>query len=95
VDLLGSTSVADDKTEQGVCLDVIGYTINLTDKRVLSAKKNFLRALHGYMGGETSGGRNPDIVNGRRRSPTIFGAAHFSSSGYEQSSVCLMVASHP
>jgi hypothetical protein len=27
--LLGSTAVADDKTEHGVCLDVIGYTINL------------------------------------------------------------------
>jgi hypothetical protein len=49
VDLLGSTAVADDKKEHGVCLDVIGYTINLPEKRVLIAKKNFLKALHGYI----------------------------------------------
>jgi hypothetical protein len=49
--ILGSTSVADDKTEQGVCLDVIGYTINLTDKRVLIARlfKDFTRVCqHGH-----------------------------------------------
>jgi hypothetical protein len=49
VDLLGSTAVADDKTEHGICLDVIGYTINLPEKRVLIAKKKFLKALHGYI----------------------------------------------
>jgi hypothetical protein len=49
VDLLGSTAVADDKTEFGVCLDVIGYTINLPEKRVLIARINFLKALHGYI----------------------------------------------
>jgi hypothetical protein len=54
VDLLGATSLADDKTEQEVCLDVIGYTINLTDKRVLIARKNFLKALHGYISTDTT-----------------------------------------
>jgi hypothetical protein len=49
VDLLGSTSGVDDKTELGVCLDVIGYTINLTDKRVFIAKEIFLKALNGYI----------------------------------------------
>jgi hypothetical protein len=53
VDLLGSTSVTDDKTEQGVCLDVIGYTINLTDKRVLIARKNILKDLQGYSSTDT------------------------------------------
>jgi hypothetical protein len=54
VDLLGSTPVADDKTEQGVHLDVIGYTINLPEKRVLIARKNFLKALHRYISTDTS-----------------------------------------
>jgi hypothetical protein len=47
-------SVADEKTEQGLCLDVIGCTINLTDKRVFIAKKNFLKALHGYISTDTT-----------------------------------------
>ena len=48
-DLLGSGAVADDKTEHGVRLDVIGYTLDLTEKRVLIARKNFLTALHGFI----------------------------------------------
>ena len=48
MDLLGSTAVADDKTEVGVRIDVIGYTIDLTTERVLIAKKNFLTALHSF-----------------------------------------------
>ena len=48
MDLLGSTAVADDKTEVGVRIDVICYTIDLTTERVLIAKKNFLTALHGF-----------------------------------------------
>ena len=48
-DLLGPGAVADDKSESGPRLDVIGYTIDLTKKRVLIARKNFLTALHGFM----------------------------------------------
>jgi hypothetical protein len=48
-DLLESGAVADDKTEHGVRLDVIGYTLDLTEKRVLIARKNFLTALHGFI----------------------------------------------
>lgn len=48
-DLLGPGSVADDKTESGVRLDVIGYTISLPDNRVLISRKNFLTALHGFI----------------------------------------------
>jgi hypothetical protein len=39
--LLGSGAVADDKTETGIRLDIIGYTIDLGTKRVSIAKKNF------------------------------------------------------
>ena len=48
-DLLGPESVADDKTEFGVRLDMIGYTISLPDNRVLISRKNFLTALHGFI----------------------------------------------
>jgi hypothetical protein len=47
--LLGPGSVADDKTESGVRLDMIGYTISLPDNRVLISRKNFLTALHGFI----------------------------------------------
>ena len=47
--LLGSGAVADDKTEHGVRLDVIGYTIDLPSERVLISRKNFLTALHGFI----------------------------------------------
>jgi hypothetical protein len=57
-DLLGPNSVADDKTESGTRMDVIGYTIDLSvsaDKaRVLIARKNFLTALHGFISTDTS-----------------------------------------
>lgn len=53
-DLLGSTAVADDKTESGVCVDVIGYTVNLPERRILIARKNFLKALHGYVSTDVS-----------------------------------------
>jgi hypothetical protein len=46
--LLGPGSVADDKTESGVRLDMIGYTISRPDNRVLISRKNFLTALHGF-----------------------------------------------
>jgi hypothetical protein len=47
--LLGSGAVADDKTEHGVRLDVIGYTIDLPSERVLISRKYFLAALHGFI----------------------------------------------
>ena len=49
VSLLGPGAVADDKTEHGVRLDVIGYTIDLAEERVLISRKNFLTALHGFI----------------------------------------------
>jgi hypothetical protein len=53
--LLGSGAVADDKTEQGVRLDIIGYTVCLTTMRVLIARKNFLTALHGFISTDVRG----------------------------------------
>jgi hypothetical protein len=57
-DLLGPNSVADDKTEYGIRLDMIGYTIDLSTSpdraRVLIARKNFLTALHGFISTNTS-----------------------------------------
>lgn len=52
--LLGPGSVADDKTESGVRLDMIGYTISLPDNRVLISRKNFLTALHGFISTDVS-----------------------------------------
>jgi hypothetical protein len=55
---LGPNSVADDKTEYGTWLDMIGYTIDLSTAadraRVLIARKNFLTALHGFISTDTS-----------------------------------------
>jgi hypothetical protein len=48
--LLGPGAVADDKTETGRRLDIIGYTVDLDNRRVSIAKKNFLAALHGFIG---------------------------------------------
>jgi hypothetical protein len=45
--LLGPGSVADDTTESGVRLDMIGYTISLPENRLLISRKKFLTALHG------------------------------------------------
>jgi hypothetical protein len=42
--LLGPNAVADDKTE----LEVVGYTLCLDADRVDIAKKDFLKALHGF-----------------------------------------------
>lgn len=46
--LLGPTAIAEDKTETGRRVEVIGYTIDLNACRVLIANKNFLKALHGF-----------------------------------------------
>ena len=47
--LLGPTAVADDKTEVGRRIDVIGYDIDLDTQRILIARKNFLNTLHGFI----------------------------------------------
>jgi hypothetical protein len=46
--LLGCGAMADDKTESGRKLEVIGYTIFLATERVGIAEKNFFKALHGF-----------------------------------------------
>jgi hypothetical protein len=46
IGLLGPGSVAEDKTESGVRLEMIGYAISLPDNRVSISRKNFLTALH-------------------------------------------------
>ena len=47
--LLGPGAVADEKSETGTRLEVIGYTIDLDLKLVSIARKNFLTAVHGFM----------------------------------------------
>ena len=47
--LLGPNAVADDKTETGRRVDVIGYVIDLDSQRVSIARKNYLNALHGFI----------------------------------------------
>ena len=46
--LLGPSSVADDKTETGRRLNVIGYVVDLDSQRVLISRKNYLNTLHGF-----------------------------------------------
>jgi hypothetical protein len=46
--LLGPTSVADDKTEQGRYV-IMGYVIDLDTQRVSISRKNLLSALHGFI----------------------------------------------
>ena len=53
--LLGPDSVADDKTESGRKLDILGYTIDLDTLRVSIARKNFLKAFHGFMSVDLEG----------------------------------------
>jgi hypothetical protein len=48
-DLLGPKAIAEDKTECGTRLDIIGYIVDLTTHRVLISLKNFLAALHGFI----------------------------------------------
>jgi hypothetical protein len=46
--LLGPTAIADDKTEKGRRIDIIGYTIDLNIGRVLISEKNLLTAINGF-----------------------------------------------
>ena len=54
--LLGPTAVADEKSEVGRRIDIIGYIIDLDLRRILIAKKNFLTALNGYMTADLDAG---------------------------------------
>ena len=47
-DLLGPDSVADEKTEYGVRLDFIGYTVDIQNRTISIARKIFLRTFHGF-----------------------------------------------
>lgn len=47
--LLGPSAVADDKTEAGRRLDIIGFAVDLDSKRVTISKKNFQNTLYGFM----------------------------------------------
>ena len=58
IDLLGPTAVADDKTETGRRLDVIGYVIDLDLHRVLIAPKNYLNTLRGFVSVDLDGVMN-------------------------------------
>jgi hypothetical protein len=53
--LLVFGAVVDDKTEHGVLLDIIGYTVCLPTMRVLIARKNSLTALHGFLSTNVKG----------------------------------------
>lgn len=53
--LLGPGAVADDKTESGRRIDVIGFTIDLNLDRVLISRKNHLKALHGFLNVDIDG----------------------------------------
>lgn len=47
--LLGSSAVADEKTESGRRLDIIGYSVDLDSKTVTISTKIFLSTLNGFM----------------------------------------------
>lgn len=52
--LLGSSAVADEKTEHGTRLDFIGYVVDLTTRRVSIARKNILNTVYGFLSIDTS-----------------------------------------
>ena len=47
--LLGPSAVADEKTDWGRRLDIIGFTVDLDSRRVTIPKKNFLNTLYGFL----------------------------------------------
>ena len=49
VSLLGPAAVADDKTESGTRVEVIGYIIDLATQRVSISRKNFLNTVYGFL----------------------------------------------
>ena len=48
VDLLGPDTIAEDKTESGTRLDVLGYVLDLGLRLVSISRKNFMNALYGF-----------------------------------------------
>lgn len=48
IDLLGPKAIAEDKTETGTRLDVLGYVIDLQLELVSISRKNFLNAVYGF-----------------------------------------------
>ena len=75
-DLLGPEAVADDKTETGRRLDVLGYVIDLDLRRVSIARKNYLTALHGFLSVDLDG------------SMTLRSAQRLASWGSRYSRIC-------
>ena len=47
--LLGPAAVADEKTEWGTRVEIIGYVIDLTTERVSISRKNFLNTVYGFL----------------------------------------------
>ena len=45
---LGPTAIAEDKTETGTRLDVLGYVLDLKLKLVSISRQNFLDAVYGF-----------------------------------------------
>jgi hypothetical protein len=56
--LLGPSAVADDKTECGRRMEVIGYVIDLDTERVSISRKNLLAALHAFVNVDVAGKMN-------------------------------------
>ena len=48
ISLLGPSSVADEKTEHGTRLDIIGYVVDLMRHRISISRKNMLNTLYGF-----------------------------------------------
>jgi hypothetical protein len=46
--LLGPNAIAEDKTEKGTRMDVLGYVLDLKLKLVSISRKNFLNAVYGF-----------------------------------------------
>ena len=75
-DLLGPEAVADDKTESGRRLDVLGYVVDLDIRRVSIARRNYLTALHGFLSVDLNG------------SMTLRGAQRLASWGSRYGRIC-------
>ena len=48
ISLLGPNAIAEDKTETGTRLDVLGYVIDIEQRLVSISRKNFLNAVYGF-----------------------------------------------
>lgn len=52
--LLGPGAVADEKTESGTRVDIIGYVVDLSQRLVSIARKNVMRTTYGFFGTDLS-----------------------------------------